>query len=166
MSIRPRHPRFAGAALAAALGIAAITACTPSPSSFASDSDAACEKAQHAIRDLATSGDTATGAPVAALRTQIDRYTIVERLVSQISEGGLPSGDEGRRLQSSWIDPSRASLTDRRADLAALSSAVDDGRDAAVPGLAAQAALAGTDGVDAGYLEQQGMPACAALFAP
>lgn len=155
------------AVFVAALGFvaAAVAGCAPSSDAFAARSDASCAKAQRAIDQLAVRGDTATGTPAAALRTAIDRYTIVERLVSEISEGKLPSGAEGRRLQASWIDPSRASLTDRRSDLDALSRAVDDGRNAEVPALAAAASLAGTDGVDAAYLGQLGMPACSALFA-
>ena len=163
--MRPRRGSAALAALAVGAGLV-LSGCSSSPSQFASRSDAACAKAGAAIDRLAISGDTSTGTDAAALRAALDRYAIIERLVSQISTSSMPSGDPGKAVESQWLDPSRRSMVDRQPDLRALSVAVHNGDAAKVPSLAAAAELAGTDGVDTAYLRGQGMDSCATVFSP
>jgi hypothetical protein len=134
---------------AGAAATIAMAGCTTSESKFASRSDAACTKAAHTIDRLAITGDTSTGTIQAALRTEIDRYATIERLVSEITEGSKPGGSAGAAVESKWLDPARTSLTARRADMNALSKAVHAKDASAVPALEAAASLAGTDGVDA-----------------
>jgi len=149
-----------------ALALTALLAgCTTSSARFADRADAACAKAQHTIDRLSLRGDTSTGSTTATLRKAIDQYTIMERLVSEIAEGVLPGGAAGQEIRSGWLEPARASLSARRTDLDALSRAVDSGDADSIARWSAAAALAGTDGVDTGYLGSHDMAACAALFA-
>jgi hypothetical protein len=160
-----RRTRHAVAVTAVALAATTVLAgCTTSASTFAKRSDAACTKAAHTIDRLAITGDTSTGTIQAALRTAIDRYATIERLVSEITEGSKPGGAAGAAVESKWLDPARTSLTARRADMNALSKAVHAKDASAVPAREAAANLAGTDGVDAAYLREHGLTACADLF--
>lgn len=152
---------------AGGLGIAlalAASGCGTDLAGFSSGADASCAKSLRAVQQLATTGDTSTGTPTAALRTALDRYKIIELLISELTEGALPGGDDGAAIKDRWLDPSRRSLESRRADLLALSHAVRDGEDSRVPELAAAADLAGVDGVDQQYLSTSAMPSCATLF--
>jgi hypothetical protein len=162
-----RIGRTRNAVAITAAGLAATIAmggCSTSESTFANRSDAACTKAAHTIDRLAVTGDTSTGSIQAALRTAIDRYATIERLVSEITEGSKPGGSAGAAVESKWLDPARKSLTVRRSDLNALSKAVHDNDATAVPALETAAILAGTDGVDSAYLRKHGLTACADLF--
>ena len=157
--------RFLGvAAGAAVLGSSLLTGCGTDLAGFADRADAACAKAGRTIDRLAITGDTSAGTATAALRTALDRYKVIELLISELTEGARPGGADGRAIEDNWLDPARRSLAERQADLLALSHAVRDGDDARVPELTDLAARAGVDGVDAGYLSDNGMPACAALF--
>ena len=158
--------RFLGvAAGAAVLGSSLLTGCGTDLAGFADRADAACAKAGRTIDRLAITGDTSAGTATAALRTALDRYKVIELLISELTESARPGGADGRAIEDNWLDPARRSLAERQSDLLALSHAVRDGDDARVPELADLASRAGVDGVDAGYLGDNGMPACAALFA-
>lgn len=160
--------RRARQALAAGgLGIAlavSLSGCGTDMAGFSTSADASCAKSLRAVERLATTGDTSNGTPTAALRTALDRYKIIELLVSQLTEGDLPAGTDGTDIQDKWLDPSRRSLTSRETDLLALSHAVRDGDDGQVATLAEAAEQAGVDGVDRQFLVASNMPSCAALF--
>ncbi|MCW2604071.1 MAG: hypothetical protein JWN61_2206 [Pseudonocardiales bacterium] len=153
----------------AATGLAAVLAaglsgCGTDLAGFADRADAACAKSLRVVDRLATTGDTSTGTPTAALRTALDRYKVIELLVSELTEGALPGGADGSAIESKWLGPSRRSMEAREKDLLDLSHAVGDGDDDRVPELAASADRAGVDGVDKEFLVEANMPSCAALF--
>jgi hypothetical protein len=155
--------RAVAGALAIALAIG-LSGCGTGMAGFADGTNASCAKSLRAVQRLASTGDTSTGTPTAALRTALDRFKIIELLVSELTEGAQPGGADGAAITDKWLDPSRRSLAARQKDLLALSHAVRDGQDAAVPELATAAQRAGADGVDAQFLADSDMPACAALF--
>jgi hypothetical protein len=148
----------------AAVVAAGLSGCGTDLDGFASRADASCAKSARSIERLAVTGDTSTGTPTAALRTALDRFKIIELLISELTEGALPGGADGAAIESRWLAPSRASMVARQSALLALSHAVRDGQDARVPELAAAASLAGVDGVDYGFLADSGMPRCSVLF--
>lgn len=94
----------------------------------------------------------------------IDRYTLIERLVSEMIESSLPSGDEGRQLRDRWLTPARLSLTDGHDALTRLRVAVESADRPAADAAFAQARLLGTTDVDVGLLRARGLTRCATLF--
>jgi hypothetical protein len=102
----------------------------------------------------------------AQLQYATDRYTMIEKLVSEMTDSSLPGGAEGERLRAGWLRPARASLTSGRTVLADLRAAVDSGdRGAAATAFAASLAI-GTRGVDTAALRADGLTDCAATFTP
>jgi hypothetical protein len=101
---------------------------------------------------------------VGAMRWSMTRYIDIEHLVAQITDDrAIPRGRAGQELRNRWLRPSRASLVRGRDDLEALRQAIH--HDPATVGPALTASLrAGTEGVDTGYLERAGLPACAVTF--
>ena len=151
----------AGAAAALVLG---LSGCGTDLAGFSDRAEPACAKALRAVERLGISGDTSVGTPTAALRTALDRYKIIELLVSELTEGALPGGADGEAIEAKWLDPSRRSMDAREKDMLELSHAVRDGDDERVPELAEAADRAGADGVDDQFLADNDMPSCAALF--
>lgn len=141
-----------------------LSGCGTDLAGFAERADASCAKSLRTVERLATTGDTSTGTPTAALRTALDRYKIIELLISELTEGARPGGADGAAIETKWLDPSRRSMESREKDLLALSHAVRDDDDARVPALAEAAEQAGVDGVDEQFLADNDMPSCAALF--
>jgi hypothetical protein len=151
-----------GAATLAALALAGLTSCAVGqPSGFTARSNATCASASAAIAKLAAASD-----PPAALRYALDRYVIVEKAVSTLTDSSLPNGQLGDELRDRWLRPARASLATATTTLEDLRQAVRHGnRDAAASAFAA-AVITGAAGVDAGYLRSQRLDRCAALFTP
>lgn len=160
MALR-RRAVAAGLAIALAVG---LSGCGTDLVGFTHGANASCAKSLRSVERLASTGDTSTDTPTAALRTALDRFKIIELLVSELTEGALPGGADGAAIKDKWLDPSRRSLASRQKDLLALSHAVRDREDAAVPELAKAAQRAGADGVDDQFLTDSDMPACATLF--
>ncbi len=158
---RRAHPTTAGAGLVAALLV--LSGCTlGQASSFTGRADDACAKASSAIRALDPPTD---GVP--ALSYALDRYTDIERLVSEVAEDvGFPGGASGTALKQRWIAPARASLKAGLDELEALREAVRavPADHAAIASALAVAGRAGTGGVDVAYLAAHGLAACAATF--
>jgi hypothetical protein len=148
-------------AVAAAL-VPLLSACNLGhPAGFVAGSNAFCSQAATQIGKLDRPK---------TLKEQIqyatDRYTIVERLVSEMTDSSLPGGTDGAQLRAEWLQPARASLTDGRTVLAALSSAVGD-HDTASATKEFTASLAiGTSGVDTALLQAHRLDSCAKVFEP
>jgi hypothetical protein len=98
------------------------------------------------------------------LRDATDRYTILEKAVSELTDSALPAGHGGDQLRTQWLRPARASL---RAGRAVLVQLRDDERSDAVGAATAdyqRARAIGTGGVDAALLRRDGLDRCATLF--
>jgi hypothetical protein len=146
--------------LAVALSIG-LTGCTlGQSSSFSGRAEASCRQASADIKTASPTSD-----PVALLGNALDRYTDVERVVSEIaSDVSFPGGARGQTLRSDWLEPARSSLRTGRDDLDTLRAAVRSG-DRTAQITAYQAALtAGTVGVKPASLQALDLPACATLF--
>ncbi|MCW2529535.1 MAG: hypothetical protein JWM76_4395 [Pseudonocardiales bacterium] len=139
-----------------------LTGCTlGQSSSFTGRADASCRQASDDISKASPTAD-----PVTMLGDALDRYTDVERVVSEIaSDVSFPGGARGRTLRSDWLEPARRSLRTGRDDLDTLRAAVRTG-DRTEQATAYHAALtAGTVGVKPASLQALDLPSCAALFA-
>ena len=155
--------RRTGAFAAAILAIGGLTGCTLGESStFAGRGQDSCEKTSSQIAAL-----TRPISPVDRIGYALDRYTDVERLVSEISSDvSFPGGIRGATLRRGWLEPSRASLREGRVHLQALRVAVQSGDRAEQDRAFAESIRAGTVGVEPAALKANGLTSCVAVFAP
>jgi hypothetical protein len=148
--------------LVAGAVVATLTGCTVGgPTGFTARSDHTCREATNAIGALDAPHDAVT-----TLAYALDRYTAVERAVSTLTDSSLPAGQRGRELRERWLRPARASLEAADDELLRLRDAVRHRDDGAVAQAFADAAEAGTQGVDTTLLRARGLTDCAALFTP
>ena len=148
--------------LVAGAVVATLTGCTVGgPTGFTARSDHTCREAMNAIGALDAPHDAVT-----ALAYALDRYSAVERAVSTLTDSSLPAGQRGRELRERWLRPARASLEAADDELLRLRDAVRHRDDGAVAQAFADAAEAGTQGVDTTLLRARGLTDCAALFTP
>jgi hypothetical protein len=161
-----KAPKSPGArrALALALGAGAVllAGCdVGQPSGFTARSEYFCHQASTQIGQLKT-----PATPKAQLQFATDRYTVVERLVSQLTDSSLPGSSTGTELRERWLRPARASLVDGRSVLVALRTAANtDDREAADTAFARSLSI-GTGAVDTALLRSRGLQDCAQVFAP
>lgn len=143
------------------------------PGGFTARSNSYCAASAKQIAALSTP-HTAK----AQLQYAMDRYTIMEHLVSVMTDSSLPGGTAGAQLRAGWLRPARASLTDGRTVLADLRAAVNTHPAATAPaGPAAgtqpteltefdDALAIGTQHVDTDLLRSRGLVDCAKVFEP
>ncbi len=131
------------------------------PGGYVARSNSYCEQTSTQIAKL-----DAPTTPKKQLQYALDRYTLVERLVSEMTESNLPGGQEGRDLKSRWLHPAEVSLVDGRSALTDLRSAVEADDRARADAAFDRADAIGTRGVDAALLEERGLARCATLFTP
>jgi hypothetical protein len=131
------------------------------PSGFTARSEFFCRQTSTQIEDLKR-----PATPKAQLQFATDRYTLVERLVSELTDSSLPDSSTGNELRERWLRPARASLVDGRNVLVALRTAANTGDRAAADVAFAQSLAVGTGAVDTALLRGQGLPDCAQVFAP
>ena len=131
------------------------------PLGFAGRTDSFCGDALTTISKLA---------PPATLEDKMrfatDRYTAIERTVSELTDSSLPGGASGQQLRERWLRPARGSLQAGRAVLDQLRTAIQGHDTPAADRAFARSLSIGTDGVDDGLLRQRGLMTCATLFAP
>jgi hypothetical protein len=104
--------------------------------------------------------------PKMQMQYATDRYTAIEHVVSELTDSTLPSGSAGTRLRTDWLRPARASLAAGRESLEQLRVAVNSGNRASANSAFADTETIGTQGVDTGLLDSQGLNTCARLFVP
>ena len=150
--------RAAAATLAALL----LAGCAVGrPTSYAGRSNSFCGDALTTIAKLKPPTD-----PRSQMQYAIDRYSAVEKTVSELTDSSVPGGSAGQHLRERWLRPARTSLADGRAVLERLQEAVSAGdRPAAAKAFEAASAV-GISGVDAALLETLGLTRCATLFTP
>ncbi len=142
----------------AALGL--LTGCDLGhPGGYVARSNSYCAQTSRAIAGLAR--------PVTAdqqLRFALDRYTLVEKLVSEMTDSARPGGGTGATLDADWLVPARRSLADGRTDLAGLRAAVRSHTPTAAA--FARTLAIGTVGVDTTSLRTLHLSDCALTFTP
>jgi hypothetical protein len=146
----------------AAVGALTLTGCDfGHPGGFTARSNSYCRDTTTVIAKLVT-----PTSPKTQLQFALDRYTDIERLVSELTDATRPGGTEGDQLNQRWLRPARASLTDGRAVLAQLRSAANAGDRAGATTRFGESLAIGTVGVDAAYLRSVGLTDCADAFGP
>lgn len=128
---------------------------------FTARSNSFCSDALTAIAKLPT-----PTSPLQKMQYATDRYTIVEKAVSELTDSSLPSGANGAALRDHWLRPARASLDAGRATMTTLRDAVHSGDTAATGPAFAATRSVGTAGVDTDLLRARGLDRCAVLFTP
>jgi hypothetical protein len=131
------------------------------PLAFTARSNSFCSDALTSIAKF-----DAPTTPLRQIQWATDRYTVLDKAVSELTDGSLPGGSTGTELRRRWLEPSRASLADGRHAMRQLSDAVHD-KNAQAAGVAFVAARnVGLAGVDTSLLRTQGLDKCATLFTP
>jgi hypothetical protein len=149
-------------ALLALVGLLALSACAVGrPQAFTARSNSFCSDALRTITSLKT-----PSTPLTQIQYATDRYTALERAVSELTDSSLPGGGRGGELRDQWLRPARSSLKQGRQPLLALKNAVhaDDASAAATAFRAAR--IVGTAGVNTSLLRSNGLVTCATLFTP
>jgi hypothetical protein len=162
----PKAPNAASARVAFALALAAgavlLTGCdVGQPSGFTARSEYFCHQTSTQIGDLST-----PTTPKAQLQYATDRYTLLERLVSELTDSSLPGSSTGTELRERWLQPARVSLVGGRGVLVALRAAANTGDSAAAGAAFARSLAIGTGAVDTALLRDHGLNDCAQVFAP
>ena len=148
--------------MALSVGALLLTGCdVGQPSGFTARSEYFCRQTSTQIGDLS---DPTT--PKAQLQFATDRYTLVERLVSELTDSSLPGSSTGAELRERWLRPARVSLADGRSVLVALRAAANTSDSAAADTAFARSLAIGTDHVDTALLRRHGLEDCAQVFAP
>ncbi len=152
--------RWAGLALATVLGGSILSGCAVGrPLGFTGRSDSYCSDALRIIGRLDRPQTS-----LEQIQYATDRYTALEKTVSELTDSPLPGGTTGDGYRTHWLRPARASLASGRTVLASLQAAVAAG-DAPAATRSFEAALTiGTAGVDVGLLSRHGLNQCARLF--
>lgn len=143
-----------------AFAVLMLTGCAVGrPLGFTGRSDSFCGDALKSIAGLHTPTTTRD-----EMRYAMDRYTAMEKVVSELTDSSLPGAATGNALRDRWLRPARASLLTGRGVLNELQRAVTAGDiGTAAPAFAATAAI-GTANVDTRLLAAQGLTNCAKLF--
>jgi hypothetical protein len=131
------------------------------PGGFTAGSNAFCRQTSVAIAKL-----TRPSSPKAQLQYATDRYTLVERLVSEMTDSSLPGSTFGHQVRDEWLRPARASLVAGRSVLVDLRAAVNSHDAAAAAAQFEQSQAIGTHGVDTGLLRAHDLSDCAKVFQP
>jgi hypothetical protein len=160
--VTSRSRATAGALAGAVLLLPLLAACDLGhPGGFTAGSNSFCGAAAKQIGKLAR-----PTSPKGQLQFATDRYTVIEHLVSEMTDSSLPGGSEGAQVRDHWLRPARTSLSDGRSILVALRSAANS-RDVAVADTQFARSLAiGTDDVDTALLRAHGLTQCANVFSP
>ena len=138
------------------------TACAVGrPQAFTARSNSFCSDALTSIAKLDEPHSS-----LAQMRYAVDRYTIVEKAVSELTESRLPGGTTGDALDNGWLRPARSDLTTGRGELGGLRDAFRSGNAAATDQAFAVARNIGTRGIDTTLLRAHGLYRCATLFSP
>jgi hypothetical protein len=104
--------------------------------------------------------------PLEQMQYALDRYTLVEKAVSELTDSSLPGGSTGDELRTKWLRPARAALTQGRTVLAGLREVIHDGDSASITRAFDVARNIGTEGTDTSLLRTRGLNRCASLFSP
>jgi hypothetical protein len=138
------------------------TACAVGrPQAFTARSNSFCSEALTSIDKL-----DEPRSPLAQMQYAIDRYTIMEKTVSELTESRLPAGNTGDALDAGWLRPARTDVTAGRDELGGLRTAFRSG-DAATTDQAFRVARnIGTNGIDLPLLRTHGLDRCVTLFSP
>jgi hypothetical protein len=148
--------------LAAALLIPLLAGCDLGhPGGFTAGSNSYCGQTSTAIEKLKH-----PDGPKAQLQYATDRYALIERLVSEMTEASLPGATKGARIRTDWLQPARTSLVRGRDVLAELRDAANAHDTAAADTAFSQSLAVGTVGVDTQLLRDDGLGKCAIVFAP
>lgn len=131
------------------------------PGGFTARSNSYCAQSARQINALARPADAQQ-----QLQYAIDRYTAIERLVSEMTDSSLPGGQDGTQLRQRWLRPARASLVDGRAVLAALRDAMNRHDVARADAEFDRSLAIGTQQVDTALLRASGLSDCASVFTP
>lgn len=102
--------------------------------------------------------------PLRQIQYATDRYTALEKAVSELTDSSLPSGNTGKELRDHWLRPARTALASGRTTMLQLRDAVHAGNAAAAQVAFASARSVGTHGVDTSLLKTKGLDKCATLF--
>jgi hypothetical protein len=131
------------------------------PGGFTAGSNAFCRQASAAIAKL-----DRPDSPKEQLQYATDRYTVVERLVSEMTDSSRPGATFGRQVRDDWLRPARASLVAGRTVLIDLRAAVTTSDAGAAASAFDRSQAIGTQGVDTGLLRAHGLLDCAKVFQP
>ena len=136
------------------------TACTVGrPMAFTARTNSFCSDAVTGIAKLAE-----PTSPIEQMQYAMDRYTIVEKAVSELTDSRLPGGTSGQQLRERWLRPARAALDRGRTALQDLRDAVHAHDVGAATTEFAAARSVGIEGVDTALLSAKGLGRCATLF--
>ena len=102
--------------------------------------------------------------PLRQIQWATDRYTVLDKTVSELTDGNLPGGTTGTELRRRWLEPARASLANGRQAMLTLRDAVHDNNAQAAGTAFVGARNVGVTGVDTSLLRTQGLDKCATLF--
>jgi hypothetical protein len=159
---RPSPLALGALAAIGALTTSLLTGCDLGhPGGFTARSNSYCAQTSTEIAKL-----THPTTPKAQLQFATDRYTIIERLVSEMTDSTLPSGSAGSTLRADWLRPARTSLVSGRTVLADLRAAVNADRPDPADVQFALSLAIGTEDVDTTLLRAKGLTDCADLFTP
>jgi hypothetical protein len=128
---------------------------------FTARSNSFCSDALTVISKL-TTPDT----PLRQIQYATDRYTALEKTVSELTDASLPGGTTGDALRQRWLRPARAALDHGRLQLQQLRDAVHSDDTTGAREAFATARNVGLQGVDTALLRASGLDRCATLFTP
>ncbi len=131
------------------------------PTSFTARSNSFCSDSLKVIAGLKP-----PSSPLRQIQYATDRYTTVEKTVSELSTSRRPGGEVGAELEQRWLGPARASLLAGRTPMTDLRDAVHGANAPAASTAFASARNAGTQGVDTALLRSLSLTDCAELFTP
>jgi hypothetical protein len=160
--VTSRSRATAGALAGAVLLVPLLTACDLGhPGGFTAGSNAFCGAAAKQVSNLAR-----PTSPKEQLQYATDRYTVIEHLVSEMTDSSLPGGTEGAQVRDHWLRPARASLADGRSILIALQATANEHDVVGADAQFSRSLAIGTDGVDTALLRAHGLTQCANVFEP
>jgi hypothetical protein len=128
---------------------------------FTARSNSFCSDALTSISKL-----EAPSTPLRQIQYATDRYTALEKAVSELTDSSLPGGNTGNELRARWLRPARTALAGGRSTMLQLRNAVHAGNAPAAQVAFATARNVGIQGVDTGLLRTTGLDKCATLFSP
>ena len=129
------------------------------PSGFVGRSNSFCSDALTTIGALVKPTTTK-----AQLQYATDRYTAMDKTISELTDSTLPAGSVGSELRTKWLRPARASLTAGRSALETLRR--DLSSHSSSTAAFARTQQIGVEGVDTDLLAAQHLTTCARLFTP
>jgi hypothetical protein len=160
--VTSRNRTVAGALAGAVMLVPLLAACDLGhPGGFTAGSNSFCGAAAKQISQL-----TRPTSPKTQLQYATDRYTVIEHLVSEMTDSSLPGGTEGTQVRDHWLRPARASLVDGRSILVALRAAANAHDVAGADVQFGRSLAIGTQDVDTSLLRVHGLTQCANVFEP